>query len=50
MHVGMAAVFQNPGKARSDRDVYVSELRLAEPLDTRAPVAPRYAVAPPSTG
>jgi alkanesulfonate monooxygenase SsuD/methylene tetrahydromethanopterin reductase-like flavin-dependent oxidoreductase (luciferase family) len=30
MHVGMAAVFQNPGKARSDRDVYVNELRLAE--------------------
>ena len=22
MHVGMAAVFQNPGQARSDRDVY----------------------------
>src|ERR1700752_4205993 len=35
MHVGMAAVFQNPGKAQSDRDVYLSELRLtelAEPL------------------
>jgi alkanesulfonate monooxygenase SsuD/methylene tetrahydromethanopterin reductase-like flavin-dependent oxidoreductase (luciferase family) len=35
MHVGMAAVFQNPGKARSDRDVYLNELRLAglaEPL------------------
>ncbi|HJR02415.1 MAG TPA: LLM class flavin-dependent oxidoreductase, partial [Methylomirabilota bacterium] len=30
MHVGMAAVFQNPGKAHSDRDVYVNELRLAE--------------------
>ncbi len=30
MHVGMAAVFQNPGKARSDRDVYTSELRLAD--------------------
>ena len=30
MHVGMAAVFQNPGKARSDRDVYVNELRLAD--------------------
>ena len=30
MHVGMAAVFQNPGKARSDRDVYLNELRLAE--------------------
>jgi alkanesulfonate monooxygenase SsuD/methylene tetrahydromethanopterin reductase-like flavin-dependent oxidoreductase (luciferase family) len=26
----MAAVFQNPGKARSDRDVYVNELRLAD--------------------
>src|SRR5512143_3195415 len=30
MHVGMAAVFQNPGKAHSDRDVYLNELRLAE--------------------
>ncbi len=30
MHVGMAAVFQNPGQAQSDRDVYVNELRLAE--------------------
>ena len=30
MHVGMAAVFQNPGKGRSDRDVYLNELRLAE--------------------
>jgi alkanesulfonate monooxygenase SsuD/methylene tetrahydromethanopterin reductase-like flavin-dependent oxidoreductase (luciferase family) len=30
MHVGMAAVFQNPGRARSDRDVYVNELRLAD--------------------
>ncbi len=35
MHVGMAAVFQNPRKARSDREVYENELRLvdlAEPL------------------
>jgi len=30
MHVGMAAVFQNPGKARSDREVYRDELRLAD--------------------
>ncbi len=30
MHVGMAAVFQNPGRARSDREVYASELRLAD--------------------
>jgi alkanesulfonate monooxygenase SsuD/methylene tetrahydromethanopterin reductase-like flavin-dependent oxidoreductase (luciferase family) len=30
MHVGMAAVFQNPGRSRTDRDVYVNELRLAE--------------------
>jgi alkanesulfonate monooxygenase SsuD/methylene tetrahydromethanopterin reductase-like flavin-dependent oxidoreductase (luciferase family) len=30
MHVGMAAVFQNPGRARSDREVYVNELRLAD--------------------
>lgn len=28
MHVGLAAVFQNPGKARSDLDVYQNELRL----------------------
>src|SRR6266511_3523095 len=35
MRVGMAAVFQNPGKARRDFDVYQDELRLAnlvEPL------------------
>jgi alkanesulfonate monooxygenase SsuD/methylene tetrahydromethanopterin reductase-like flavin-dependent oxidoreductase (luciferase family) len=35
MHVGLAAVFQNPRKARSDREVYENELRLvdlAEPL------------------
>ena len=30
MHVGLATVFQNPGKARSDREVYANELRLAE--------------------
>lgn len=30
MHVGMAAVFQNPGQSRTDRDVYLNELRLAE--------------------
>src|SRR5262245_10705987 len=30
MHVGMAAVFQNPGKSRTDREVYTSELRLAD--------------------
>ena len=30
MHVGMAVVFQNPGKARSDYDVYQHELRLAD--------------------
>ncbi len=39
MHVGMAAVFQNPGKARTDRDVYGHELRLAdlaEPAGFRA--------------
>ena len=32
MHVGMASVFQNPGRARSDREVYANALRLAEPL------------------
>src|SRR5467141_5286893 len=26
----MAAVFQNPGKARTDREVYTGELRLAD--------------------
>src|SRR5256885_117144 len=30
MHVGMAAVFQNPGKAQTDREVYCNELRLAD--------------------
>jgi alkanesulfonate monooxygenase SsuD/methylene tetrahydromethanopterin reductase-like flavin-dependent oxidoreductase (luciferase family) len=30
MHVGMAAVFQNPQKSRTDRDVYRQELRLAD--------------------
>jgi alkanesulfonate monooxygenase SsuD/methylene tetrahydromethanopterin reductase-like flavin-dependent oxidoreductase (luciferase family) len=30
MHVGMATVFQNPGKARADRDVYTNELHLAD--------------------
>jgi len=30
MHVGMASVFQNPGQARSDREVYQNELRLAD--------------------
>ena len=30
MRVGMAAVFQNPGKARRDFDVYQDELRLAD--------------------
>jgi len=30
MHVGMATVFQNPGQARTDRQVYASELRLAD--------------------
>ncbi|HEV8583930.1 MAG TPA: LLM class flavin-dependent oxidoreductase [Methylomirabilota bacterium] len=30
MHVGMASVFQNPKKSRSDRDVYANELRLAD--------------------
>ncbi len=30
MHVGMAAIFQNPHRTRSDRDVYRNDLRLAE--------------------
>ncbi len=30
MHVGLAAVFQNPGKQQTDRDVYLNELRLAD--------------------
>jgi alkanesulfonate monooxygenase SsuD/methylene tetrahydromethanopterin reductase-like flavin-dependent oxidoreductase (luciferase family) len=35
MHVGLAAIFQNPGQRLADRDVYEAELRLAslaEPL------------------
>ena len=30
MHVGLASVFQNPHKARTDLDVYTNELRLAD--------------------
>src|SRR5262245_40056689 len=30
MHVGMAAVFQNPGREHSDFEVYQQELRLAD--------------------
>ncbi len=30
MHVGMAAVFQNPDRRRTDREVYQGELRLAD--------------------
>jgi alkanesulfonate monooxygenase SsuD/methylene tetrahydromethanopterin reductase-like flavin-dependent oxidoreductase (luciferase family) len=30
MHVGMATVFQNPHRARSDHEVYRQELRLAD--------------------
>ena len=30
MHVGMAAVFQNPQKSRTDREVYRQELALAD--------------------
>src|SRR2546428_590857 len=30
MHVGMASVFQNPKKGRTDREVYRNELRLAD--------------------
>ena len=30
MHVGYAPVFQNPGNALSDAEVYRQELRLAE--------------------
>src|SRR5262245_33014745 len=33
MHVGMATIFQNPDKARRDRDVYEQELRLADLLE-----------------
>ena len=60
MHVGMAAVFQNPGKARTDREVYRNELRLGRPrraarlrvdLGRRAPLhrlhdVPRRAAVP----
>src|SRR5205823_7844549 len=30
MHVGMAAVFQNTGRALSDRQIYLNELALAD--------------------
>src|SRR5262245_39976555 len=30
MHVGMATIFQNPGRTRTDRAVYQDELRLAD--------------------
>lgn len=30
MHVGMAAIFQNPGRERSDFDVYQADLKLAD--------------------
>ena len=30
MQVGMASIFQNPGRVRADREVYRSELRLAD--------------------
>ena len=30
MHVGLAAVFQNPQRGRTDREVYRGELRLAD--------------------
>jgi alkanesulfonate monooxygenase SsuD/methylene tetrahydromethanopterin reductase-like flavin-dependent oxidoreductase (luciferase family) len=30
MHVGMATIFQNPGRTRTDREVYREELRLAD--------------------
>ncbi|MBI4587708.1 MAG: LLM class flavin-dependent oxidoreductase [Candidatus Rokubacteria bacterium] len=30
MHVGMASIFQNPGKALTDLEVYQNELRLAD--------------------
>ena len=30
MQVGMASIFQNPGRVRADREVYMIELRLAD--------------------
>ena len=30
MHVGMASIFQNPGRRLTDQDVYREELRLAD--------------------
>src|SRR5438105_7094951 len=30
MHVGMASIFQNPGRQHTDHDVYRQELRLAD--------------------
>jgi len=30
MHVGMATIFQNPARARTEREVYREDLRLAD--------------------
>lgn len=30
MHVGMGTIFQNPGRGRTDREVYAGDLRLAD--------------------
>ncbi len=30
MHVGMGVIFQNPGKERTDREVYEADMALAE--------------------
>ncbi len=34
MHVGMATIFQNPGRAAADYEVYRNELRLADLVET----------------
>jgi alkanesulfonate monooxygenase SsuD/methylene tetrahydromethanopterin reductase-like flavin-dependent oxidoreductase (luciferase family) len=34
MHVGMATIFQNPGRTRADFEVYQNELRLADAAES----------------
>ena len=40
MHVGMAAVFQNTGRALSDRQIYLNELALADMAEPSFPPPP----------
>jgi hypothetical protein len=44
MHIGLAAIFQNPGKQRTDHEVYQNDLRLASLAER---VMPRLQALPP---